>query len=55
MSWKKILKEDKIYISWLSDKKLMAHVDGRGPFEAEEVNAMISKNPEKYIQSISRT
>lgn len=47
-------KDEKDYILWVSDKKLQAWVNGRGPFDASEVNLMIRKDPDKYVQSISK-
>ena len=56
MSWQDILKNisDKEHITWLSEKKLQAWVNGKGPYDAEEINAMIRKDPDNYIESVSK-
>ncbi len=56
MSWQDILKNisDKEHITWLSEKKLQAWVNGKGPYDVEEINAMIRKDPDNYIESVSK-
>ena len=55
MSWEDILKEKSPIISWLSEKKIMGHVDGRGPYTKDSIAAELKKlgTFDKRIEYIS--
>ena len=55
MSWKSVLKEEGPVINWLSEEKIMGHVDGRGPYTKDSIAAELKKvgTFDKRIEYIS--
>ena len=46
MSWKNVIKskEEPVHINFLSEDKLMAWVNGRGPYTVRSIYANLKKN-----------